>query len=487
MPSTFTPNYNFEKIADAEQDDTWGVTERGNQDKLDDVLGGYLAKSVAGSSNVTLTRSEYDHRTIELTGTLTGNIDVIMPGVQRIWHIENATSGAFTITLKVSGQSGFTLVQGKKYVVRGDGTDVEIELSDETVAITGGGTGAVTAAAARTALAVPGLADANTFTADQIIKSTDDGAGVGPRLTLWRDSSSPAPDDSLGLIRWHGENDNDDAINYAQLQGEIITEGVGVEDGELHILTSLAGALAARIKVGAGLYSKDATGGDQGVDTINASEYYRDGVAVGAGLSSIQVITATGTYTAPAGLVRAEIWTIGGGGGASGAAATDDTGSGGGGGGGAYELLEAATIGASQSVTIGAGGTGGAAGNNAGSNGDTTSFGALLSATGGTGGPAPSANSAGGVGGTGSGGDINLTGGRGGPGGNWTGTPEGAAGGIGGPSPFGFGPPTPQNAANSAGLDASDYGAGGSGSAISSSSVAGGDGSDGIIVVKEYF
>jgi hypothetical protein len=125
---------------------------------------------------------------------------------------------------------------------------------------------------------------------------------------------------------------------------------------------------------------------------------------------TIQVFTSTGTYTKPTGLKAAWVRLVGGGGGAASANSTDTTADGGGGGGYSEELLAAASIGATETVTIGTAGTGGTSGGN-GTAGGTTSFGALLSATGGAGGVSPRADS-GTAGGTGSGGNVNIPGGR---------------------------------------------------------------------------
>jgi hypothetical protein len=152
----------------------------------------------------------------------------------------------------------------------------------------------------------------------------------------------------------------------------------------------------------------------------------------GTGFTSIvvQTFTSTGTYTPTSGMKYCTIELVGAGGGSGGCLAANaaqvSVSSGGGGGGGARKTASAATIGASQTVTIGAAGAAGAAGFNAGGTGGTTSVGAIVSATGGVGGgpgaPAGAANTifvaaggAGGAGGTGTGGDINFTGGAGGP------------------------------------------------------------------------
>ena len=222
------------------------------------------------------------------------------------------------------------------------------------------------------------------------------------------------------------------------------------------------------------------------------------GVATDGELRSVQVFTADGTYTKPAGLVRAmvEVVSAGGGSGGCGATAANSVSSSGGGGGGGYsrELLEASAIGATETVTIGAGGIAGASGNNAGGAGGTTSFGALLSATGGSAGGGAGATpddrngGAGGGEGVGSGGDIDGTGT---PGGNGLslGIVGVAIGGKGGSSIAGGGGRDVASSSSSVGDPGGNYGAGASGAALgfSQSAGAGSAGTGGLIIVMEYF
>jgi hypothetical protein len=117
-----------------------------------------------------------------------------------------------------------------------------------------------------------------------------------------------------------------------------------------------------------------------------------------------------------------EVWVLGGGGGSGGTAATGVgqfvSASGGNGGGYAYKKIPNASLGSTETVTVGAGGAGGAAGNNNGSRGNTSSFGSLCTATGGGGGNGSPASAgtltvaASGTLGSGTGGDINTDGGR---------------------------------------------------------------------------
>ncbi len=83
-----------------------------------------LSKSVAGSSNVTLTAHEQRRKVLVFTGALTGNIDVIVDTTVWDWIVYNNTSGACTLTMKVSGQTGVVIPQGQRQSVHCDGTDV---------------------------------------------------------------------------------------------------------------------------------------------------------------------------------------------------------------------------------------------------------------------------------------------------------------------------------------------------------------------------
>lgn len=108
-------------------------------DNFDRALAGMLSLSVAGSANITLTRLQAVNRIIKFTGVLTGNITVYFPvianlalspptttvGSVRDPLIWNATTGAFTLTIKTSavGSAGVAITQAKKVYCFHDGTD----------------------------------------------------------------------------------------------------------------------------------------------------------------------------------------------------------------------------------------------------------------------------------------------------------------------------------------------------------------------------
>jgi hypothetical protein len=216
-----------------------------------------------------------------------------------------------------------------------------------------------------------------------------------------------------------------------------------------------------------------------------------------------QVITASGTWTKPAKFVYAEVEVLGGGGGGGGAAtaATDQAAAGGGGGGGSYckKVFLDAALNATEAVVVGAKGTGAAAGSGNGTAGTLSSFTAkgvvTLSAAGGTAGTgmASATNTAvsPGVGGTATGGDINLRGGDGGPGRvipTGTGDPASAIPSAGGGSFYAAAGRPGTATAGAAGVDATAYGGGGGGGFTRTGTAAqvGGDGFAGVVIVTSY-
>lgn len=93
-------------------------------DNFDAAVAGRLSKSVAGSSNVTLTTTEARNAILEFTGVLTGSINVIVPTKARKYIVYNNTSGAFTLTVKTSGGTGIAVTQGTRSWLYCDATNV---------------------------------------------------------------------------------------------------------------------------------------------------------------------------------------------------------------------------------------------------------------------------------------------------------------------------------------------------------------------------
>lgn len=83
-----------------------------------------LTKSVAGSSDVTLTASEAANIIQIYGGALTGDIDVIVPAVVQIYHVYNNTTGSYSLSVRTPLGTGVTVPQAKRRILHCDGTNV---------------------------------------------------------------------------------------------------------------------------------------------------------------------------------------------------------------------------------------------------------------------------------------------------------------------------------------------------------------------------
>ena len=130
MASTYTSRFKLEKMEKGANANTWGTNTNNNLDVLDAFGGGYLAKSVAGSANITLSTADADptaesaNKVIELTGALTGDIVVFIPAVESDYVFFNNTSGSQTLTIAATGHTanGFVIAQGAYSHVYCEGT-----------------------------------------------------------------------------------------------------------------------------------------------------------------------------------------------------------------------------------------------------------------------------------------------------------------------------------------------------------------------------
>ncbi len=115
-------------------------------------VGRYINKSGQTGGTLTLTASEASNPVIAISGTLTSNLTVVVPnGSNRLWAFYNATSGAFTVTVKTVSGTGVTIAQGKRNLVYSNGTNVLDAFTDyESIAMTGTPTAPTAAAGTNT-------------------------------------------------------------------------------------------------------------------------------------------------------------------------------------------------------------------------------------------------------------------------------------------------------------------------------------------------
>ena len=92
---------------------TWGGYLNNNFAYITQMFGTVLSVNVA--SGYALSTAETQNGTIQLTGNLTGNVDVTFPNVSGVWNIENRTVGNFYVRLKTATGNNATIgiPQGK--------------------------------------------------------------------------------------------------------------------------------------------------------------------------------------------------------------------------------------------------------------------------------------------------------------------------------------------------------------------------------------
>lgn len=205
-----------------------------------------------------------------------------------------------------------------------------------------------------------------------------------------------------------------------------------------------------------------------------------------------QVFTSSGTYTPNANMLYCEIECVGGGGGSGGVVGNSGghIGSGAGGSGSvSRKIASASDIGASKTVTVGAGGSAGTSGNNNGGAGGDTSVGSLCVGKGGSFGTGAQSGANAGVGGAGGvagTGDITIPGQSGGDGQANTSTTVAPTQSLGGSTPYGWA--AAAKTYSNAGTTGAGYGSGANGAVqtASATNLAGAAGRPGIVVITEF-
>lgn len=98
----------------------------------------YGVTSISGlsGSSVTLTTLQASKERITLAGTLSANINVILPAWIKLWTVVNNCTGAFSVTVKTPSGTGVSIPAGSSAFVYGDGTNIVAAL-DATLAAIG--------------------------------------------------------------------------------------------------------------------------------------------------------------------------------------------------------------------------------------------------------------------------------------------------------------------------------------------------------------
>ena len=304
MASTYTP-LGVELQATGENAGTWGTKTNTNLQIIEQISGGYIAKSIAGGAQTTAltvsdgaTGAELSHRMIEFTGTITGNQIVTIPiDVQTFYFLRNSTSGSHTVQFKYASGSGdsFTFSASDKgdkivFATANDGTNPDID----TLAI---GTG-ITDVVDDTSPQLGGNLDTNSFNIivddahgitdessnEQLFFSTTSSAVNYLNVT----NSATGNDPKLSAL---GDDSNIDLAISPKGTGEVV---LGTGSANATLTSSGAHDLILDTNSGTNAGTITLTDGSNGDITIAPNGSGRAKVTNATGTSSTQTVTTDG-------------------------------------------------------------------------------------------------------------------------------------------------------------------------------------------------
>ena len=298
--ATYVNDLRLKEIATGDESGTWGTSTNTNLELIANAMG-VGAEAVANASTHTITMAdgtadEFRSTFLRLTGGGQACTVTLAPNtLSHTWIMRNETAAALTLT-QGSG-ANVVIAAGQTKIVATDGAGsgaVVYEMDDLELAgnLLVGGTLGVTGVLTATSLDISGDIDVDgtanldvvdidgavnmattalvtgvlTTTAATVfnggfasnaastitvadnsnnltLTSTDGDANAGPKLDLYRNSTSPADGDLLGRINFRGRNDNSQDVDYAAWVSRISDASDGSEDGILRADILAAGAV----------------------------------------------------------------------------------------------------------------------------------------------------------------------------------------------------------------------------------------------------
>lgn len=410
MATTYSTSLKLALIGDGDQSGIWGQTTNTN-------LGTLLEQAITGVQSITMIDANYTltsfngtldearNAVLVVTGTNSAVRDLIPPLVEKLYTIQNNTTGGYAIRVIGSSGTGVNIPNGTACLVYCDGTNFYSGLSGTSGNFTVNGN--VTAV---------NLSTTSNVTATSFLLGNN--ATITNTLTSANVSATSLFATTSNATTFNGTTANVTTVNATTVNStNVNTSNVTITGGTI---TGLASALPVA-SGGTGLTSPGTSGN---VLTSNGTAWVSSAVVNGI---QAQTFTSNGTFTIPAGITALKATVVGGGGGGGSNGGNFTSGGGAGGTGIAY--LTGLTPGSTIAVTVGTGGAADTAGTFSRIASGTQSITTVTANGGGAGGG--NVNQPGGAGGTSTGGTINIGGGGGGA------SDNGA--GLGGNSIFGGG------------------------------------------------
>lgn len=146
MPSTYDPVLRLELQATGENENTWGEKTNTNLELLGQAIAGHVSVAATGSGDLTLSTAnaatdEARRQIITLSGTITGNRNVIVPTASKTYIFRNNTTASdpsYAITVKTASGTGATLPSSGLTFIACDGTNCYAVSDPNKLDLTGG-------------------------------------------------------------------------------------------------------------------------------------------------------------------------------------------------------------------------------------------------------------------------------------------------------------------------------------------------------------
>lgn len=130
MTTAFSSNLGLVSITNGTESGLWGTYTNTNICSLiEQAISGYATQAITDGADTTVTisngaTSPGRNAALKLTGALTLARNLIVPTVQKLYYINNATTGGFAVTVKTSAGTGISVPNGKAMALLVDGTNV---------------------------------------------------------------------------------------------------------------------------------------------------------------------------------------------------------------------------------------------------------------------------------------------------------------------------------------------------------------------------
>jgi hypothetical protein len=139
MPTIYSSDLKLSIQATGENAGTWGQITNSNLYVIQQAIAGYQSLAVNATTGLTLVFTDGvistgKNAVINLTGTLSGNVNVVVPdSIEKTYLVNNqVTMGTNTLTFKTTSGTGIKLAQGNRYVLYADGTNVNLISMEQT-------------------------------------------------------------------------------------------------------------------------------------------------------------------------------------------------------------------------------------------------------------------------------------------------------------------------------------------------------------------